>query len=628
MPCLCCRRERLERQEQLSNPRAALRYSKTVNRPTISGGNEHWRRWVFLLWLTACFCMLVYKWNAIHWFALGDTDDNIRFDQVRDWINGQGWYDLRQYRLNPPAGANIHWSRLVDLPLAAIILGLKPFFGWVVANKTAVAIAPMIPMLLALYAGAFAVRQLVDRKAYALGCAIMLCGQSTLFMWMPLRIDHHGWQLAFLMCTVAGLADPKPARGGATVGVTSALSMAIGLEMLPYIVFSAAILALHWAWDATEARRLRAYAATLGIGTALSFLVFASNDNWHIVCDALSPVWLSVAVLGALLLGACTIVPVERRWLRFAMAIAAGAIVAATYALAFPKCMGQLEGMSPELKTLWFSHVKEARPLYKHPYDIALPIVALPAAGLIGAWLAIWRARGTALAAKWGPVAVFGTFAAALLLWQTRTGPSAQMLAVPGATALGWAFLPRLADHRLMIVRLFGTVLGFLLVSGLWMYFALQGPPAIAAPWHKATAPAAAAKKTPPNHSGWCFTLPALRQLEKLPPQTMFTFVDFGPRLITLTHHRAIAGPYHRNGDAILDVQHAFRGSAESAHAIIARHHATMLLLCPGIPESTIYQAEAPQGFYMQLIHGQVPAWLWPVPLPKDSPYLLWKVTS
>ena len=49
-------------------------------------------------------------------------------------------------------------------------------------------------------------------------------------------------------------------------------------------------------------------------------------------------------------------------------------------------------------------------------------------------------------------------------------------------------------------------------------------------------------------------TMPAMDPLDRLPSQTIFTFVDIGPRLITLTHHDAIAGPYHRNGAAILDV--------------------------------------------------------------------------
>ena len=47
--------------------------------------------------------------------------------QVRALLGGQGWFDLRQHRFDPAhGGANIHWSRLVDLPLAGLILLMKP----------------------------------------------------------------------------------------------------------------------------------------------------------------------------------------------------------------------------------------------------------------------------------------------------------------------------------------------------------------------------------------------------------------------------------------------------------------------------------------------------------------------
>ena len=49
------------------------------------------------------------------------TDDAMRLVEVRDLINGQGWFDLRQYRLNPP-GVLMHWSRVIDFPLTMSIL--------------------------------------------------------------------------------------------------------------------------------------------------------------------------------------------------------------------------------------------------------------------------------------------------------------------------------------------------------------------------------------------------------------------------------------------------------------------------------------------------------------------------
>ena len=104
-----------------------------------------------------------------------------------------------------------------------------------------------------------------------------------------------------------------------------------------------------------------------------------------------------------------------------------------------------------------------------------------------------------------------------------------------------------------------------------------------------------------------------LRPIALQPKGVVFTFVDLGPRLITVTHHDAVTGPYHRNGQQIADVMNSLRGSAEQAHALIAKYHANYLLSCPNSSTTTIFMAEAPKGFYVQLQRGQVPEWLAPV---------------
>src|ERR1700749_2947192 len=81
------------------------------------------RRWnliPFLLWPGVCLWWVYSSWAQIRWFGLGDTDDNMRIMQVRALLHGQGWYDLRDYRMNPPYGANIHWSRLGHPPTAGL----------------------------------------------------------------------------------------------------------------------------------------------------------------------------------------------------------------------------------------------------------------------------------------------------------------------------------------------------------------------------------------------------------------------------------------------------------------------------------------------------------------------------
>ena len=310
--------------------------------------DRHWKWVVVGIWLAFCVYFVISRWTAITYFSLIDTDDNLRMSQVRSLLAGQDWFDLRQYRLNPPAGANIHWSRLVDLPIAGLILLLRPLVGGADAERAAVAIAPMLPMLLLLFSIALTARRLIDHRAYPLPIVVLFFAGSALGMFMPNRIDHHGWQLALLALTIAGLSDPKAARGGATVGIATALSLAIGLEMLIYLALAGVATVLFWVADPAERRRVSAYALTLGGGTAFGFLVFASYANRLPVCDALSPVWLSDALLAAGLMYGLSMLTPGRWSTRLGLAVLAGLLIAAFHALIWPACLSRLEGVSPE----------------------------------------------------------------------------------------------------------------------------------------------------------------------------------------------------------------------------------------------------------------------------------------
>ena len=583
----------------------------------MEGLERRWRWGVLLFWLGASAWLLYMRWAQINAFALGDTDDNMRMMQVRGLLAGQGWYDLRQYRLNPPAGADIHWSRLVDLPIAGLKLALAPFTGGLVAEKAAVALAPLLPMAVAMTAVAVAARRLVAPWAFALALALLLCGHSLRSMWSPLRIDHHGWQLALLAVAVTALTDGKRARGGALLGIASALSLVIGLEMLLYLALAGGIAVLMWVRDPAEGRRLATYGGSLAGGSALGFLLFASYANRAPVCDALSPVWLSaVAAGGAIAVALAVLAP--RTWpLRLAAAAVAGALLAAGFALAWPQCLGRLEGASSELVRLWLGNVREARPLYTHGYATTIAIAALPVAGLVGYSAMLWRHRREPVRlVPWAATAAPALLAAALLLWQSRAGPAAQLLAVPGATALAWLARERLFASRFLLVRVLGTVAAFLLVSGILPQQVLSFFPPKPKPGMKAVNQA----------NGLCPTLWALKPVAQVPRGQVLTFVDLGPRLITVTHHDAVAGPYHRNGRDIIDVMRAFRGSPDAARATIERRRIDYVLICPGLSESTVYASQARNGFYAQLAAGKVPAWLTPVPLPARSPYRMWRV--
>ncbi len=81
---------------------------------------------------------------TLHHLRVPDPDDAMRLVEVRDFVNGQGWYDLVQRRFGPPAGIPSHWSRLVDAPLAGLILALTPLFGRSLAEGAAAVLWPSL----------------------------------------------------------------------------------------------------------------------------------------------------------------------------------------------------------------------------------------------------------------------------------------------------------------------------------------------------------------------------------------------------------------------------------------------------------------------------------------------------
>ncbi len=579
---------------------------------------RHWKWLVLLTWLGFCAWFLFNKWASIQIFALGDTDDNMRMMQVRGLLNGQDWYDLRQHRLSPPFGANMHWSRLVDLPIAGLILAFRPLLGGPGAERWAVAIAPLLPYLLLLFSLALTTRRLVDKRAYPIAFLALFFAGSTNGMYMPLRIDHHGWQLALLALSISAVADPKRLRGGITLGLSTALSLSIGLEMIIYLAIAASVTVLSWVQDGDERERLGAYALSLSAGTSLAFLIFASYDNRHPVCDALSPVWLSNAMIGSALLYLLSRLSPGDWRKRLALAAGAGVIIAGFHAAMWPQCLSRLEGVSPEVRALWLDNVKEARPIYRHGWRIATTVAALPIAGAIGWAVLAWASRGDpARQRRVLGAAVIGISAALLLLWQSRTGPAAQMVATIGAAALVWIVLPLAWKSKSSLARIFGSALVVVAGVGAAVPLALNYIP---------DKPSTPRQKAIGRANQLCASLWGMRPIARQPKGTVFTFVDLGPRLITITHHDAVIGPYHRNGEQIGDVMTAFRGSAEQARRIIAKYDSDYLLSCPDSSTTTIFMAEAPKGFYGQLERGQVPDWLVPIELPTDSPFKMWRV--
>lgn len=583
---------------------------------------RHWRPVLVVAWVAACALFLWQRWLGIQLFALGDTDDNLRMAQVRALLAGQDWFDLRQYRFDPAfGGADIHWSRLVDLPLAGLILLGRLFLSGPDAERMAIAVAPMLPYLVLLVGVTLTARRLIHPAAFLAALVALYFAGATNGMFQPTRIDHHGWQLAMLSLVMAGLADPNARRGGLTVGLASAVSLSIGLELLIYLAAAGAAQVLMWVDDKGQRERLAAYGVSLAGGAAAGFLAFASNANRAPVCDALSPVWLSNALLGGALLVLLAWRSPERWQGRLAVAAGAGLVIAAFHALAWPQCLTRLEGVSPEVKQLWLNNVREARPITRHGWRTGVNMALLPAIGLVGWLWLLFHLRGTRdRLRRAGSVAAIAIVSFTLLFWQTRVGPAAQLLGVIGCAALVATLLPKLWNAKNWFVSVAGSTALVLAGSGAAAPLALQ-----LIPDREAKRPTES-QRLNNRANRLCPSLWAMRPVAKQPKGNIFTFIDLGPRVITVTHHSAIGGPYHRNGEAIVASMRAFRGSPEEARAIMLRHASDYLLVCPHMNQATVFRAHAPRGFYARLERGERFDWLEPIDLGADSPLRMYRI--
>ena len=146
-------------------------------------------------------------------------------------------------------------------------------------------------------------------------------------------------------------------------------------------------------------------------------------------------------------------------------------------------------------------------------------------------------------------------------------------MAAPGAVAIAVILAPLAYRSNNALVRVPGTVLAVLVAVGALV-------PQIVAQVPKKPKTAAVKRVDLANRT--CPSLRALAPVARLPKGTVFSFVDLGPRLISVTRHDAIAGPYHRNDRAIADVMKAFRGDAVQARRIIVdEYRSDYLLVCP-----------------------------------------------
>ncbi len=181
-----------------------------------------------------------------------DPDDQLRMVQLRDFLAGQSWFDTTQYRLNAPEGGPMHWSRLIELPLALVMILATPLFGQAGAEMIAGTLVPLTCFGLVAYMLGRIAAHLGKPMAGTVAVVMTMVSPAISMQLRPMRIDHHGWQLVCAALALWTLFWPAARKAGIFMGVALAVWLHISLEGAPVTAPSSACSAGAGPWQARE----------------------------------------------------------------------------------------------------------------------------------------------------------------------------------------------------------------------------------------------------------------------------------------------------------------------------------------------------------------------------------------
>lgn len=542
------------------------------------------------------------------WDAQGDNDSLLRLVEVRDLLAGQGWFDPFQYRMGPEGGFAMHWSRLVDAPIAAIVLAA----GWAAGSReigesVARALWPSLLLGVGTLLLARAARVAYGPEAAFPALVVGALALVSIGVFQAGAIDHHNVQLVLTLGMGLGLLGGS--FGAAVVaGACAALTLAIGMETLPYVAVGGAIAAGLFLLGG---RRESGTAAGFGLGfaavAAAAFVATIPPARWGPpACDAYSVAQASVAILAGLGLAAVAalgrLADTGSRRL-FALGLL-GVAVALILVLAFPQCLADpYAGLDPQLKRFWLDGITEAQPVFeiaaKDP-AMLLTWYATPLLGLIVVAVAIAR-NGIRRAD-----AIVGALLLAAFLvsvWQVRGAVFAVALAAIPLS--GW-----IARWR--------TAASLSPSSGATLALAAAWILSFNAVWSAAgdrlfapSVPSDASAGT--ASAGTCYRSDDYAALAALPAATVLSVSNLGSAILAWTPHRALAGSYHRNVEGNLAALDMLMDSPAAAETLARASKVGIVAVCPGNTETTLLADAAPDGLLAALNQGAVPAWLEPI---------------
>ncbi len=566
--------------------------------------------------------------------GLVDTDSYMRVLRIMDLYNGGGWYDTMTDRLGAPEGLSLHWTRPVDILILLPAL-LAHVFGapvdravyWVGASFSSIC------HIGACFAAAWAAKPLWQSPGHRFAALILMTNAAAFGYGIFGRADHHTLLLlltalmlgCMLRAALGGISTAEQRRWAALGGLYAGCGVWVSPEMMVPIVPIIATLGLFWLDAPLDRKRMpdteiRDWA---GPGAAFS-LAMAAVILVAIPIEQPPAHWLnpeydkvSIPYLVLPLIWAAVFLPAQRVRGGVLLRSLAGAVLAVLgfglLLFLFPQLLLGPLSVEPRLKTDFLDTVQEMRPIWPTSIDRLRSFLPLAGQSVTAIVLLPFAFRIWGSGKRWSALLLTMAFGFMLIgaLLHARLG-----VELAPAVAVICAGFFALAEKK-MVGRPRRLRTPFLVLVAIWLTCAPllsvlllpavpDGPgcpTGLLADWLNSARPG---------------IVPGASDA----PIIMTDDISYAPELAFRTPYRFVAGPYHRNPQAIFDTIDTMRDeSGETARAILEKRQVSLVIRCV---DTVVPRLHEPDHFnlYGDLGRGKPPSWLTRLTLPPDlSPH-------
>jgi len=576
---------------------------------------------VLLVWLAVCVILIIAAFQQISSLSGWGPDDQLRLVQLRDLLAGQGWFDNSQYRLNTPYGSEMHWSRITELPLAIIVLVLTPIMGLQLAEMVAGTTLPLLLLLATGYFLADIARRIGSAASAPIAILLCILTPTILAQFLPMRIDHHGWQIMLASLSLWSLFTPSKRAGGLILGAALALWLHISMEGAPLTAVFFAYLGWRWIFHRAHGERLLWTLLSFGPLSALLFAV-ANINGFSLVaaCDALSfPHLAAIGTATAIMMPA--ILLRMQGWLYRGLAAILAAIISAglMYSLA-PLCLSDgFAELDPLVRRYWYANVTEGLPIWRQNSWGAVGWVMTSVFGLVAVrQISVQLPKSQREALR--IIGWFQVVSLLIALLVMRAAAAACAFAIPVLSIWILQFISQYRASKELFgkVKLALTIMAIVMAGPLTMQV---GNGITALTTDASLAPSQASELA----NEQCQSPESVTSLNALSDARIVAPFDMGPAILLQTPHSVLASSHHRNNAGMRDQIEIFRSPPEKSRQIINARGITHLAICKGEAELRQYEIADPEGLWSQISGGNPPEWLVPMEVFGEG-IMVWRV--